>query len=153
MGARPASTIGGECTIGGVTRDRLRPLQDQRAREERVVRGELADAVGEVRGADARLAAASARVVELREAIGLVHPATTVADLARIERYRSRQRGELELALVDELRAREARGGVASAAEHVRDRLALARAARRVVEAHFERWRTEQRKLAERRED
>jgi hypothetical protein len=136
-----------------VTGYRLRPLQDQRARDERVVRGELADAVGEVRGADARLVAASARVAELREAIGLAQPTTTIADFARVERYRSRLRGQLELALVDELRAREARDGVASAAELACDRLVLARAARRAVEAHFERWRTEQRKLAERRED
>lgn len=139
---------------------RLRPVQDQRARDERAKRGDLVAAVGDVRAADDGLAAASERVARLREAIGLSHAAVqpvtsnaTSLTLLRVERYRTRLRGQLELALIDELHARELRDGKATSADHARDRLALARAARRVVEAHFARWRDDQRKLAERRED
>ena len=132
---------------------RLRPVQDQRARDERGARGELAQAVGDVSAAQARLVAASARVGELREALCHSVPTTTIAELVRVERYRTRLRGLLELALLDELHARQARDGRAVSVELARDRLALARAARRAVETHFARWRDDQRKLAERRED
>jgi hypothetical protein len=142
-----------ECNILSVTDYRLRPVAEQRARDEKAKRGELADAVGDVRAADEKLAAASARVAKLREAIGHAYTATTATEIVWLDRYRTRLRGQLDAALLDELHARAARDGTAASLEGARDRLALARAARRVVEAHFERWRVEQRKLAERRED
>ena len=132
---------------------RLRPVQEQRERDEQSVRGELADAVGDARAAEARLAGATERVAALHEALRHGFPTTTIAELARVEHYRARLRGQLEQALLDELRAREACAGRTASVELARERLALARAARRVVEAHFARWRDEQRKLAERREE
>jgi hypothetical protein len=148
-----------------VTGYRLRPVQQQRERDEKSVRGELADAVGDASEAARRLAEASQRVASVREAIRhsassspttidrRLEPARAIAELVRVERYRARLRGQLELALVDELRARDACDGKTASVDLARDRLAVARAARRVVETHFARWRDDQRKLAERRED
>ena len=121
-----------------------------------MTRGELATAVGDVSAADERLTVAAARVRELRDALeetGKSRAGATIAELQRIEHYRARLRGQLEHACLDELHAREARAGVAASADAARGRLALARAARRVIEAHFVRWRDEQKKLAERREE
>ena len=153
MGAPPAFAIRRQCNIVSVTGYRLRPVHDQRERDERAKRGELAAAVGDVRAADERLAVAAARVRELREILSRPHEATTIAELERLERYRARLRGQLEQACLDELHAQEARDGVAASADAARGRLAIARAARKVIEAHFARWRDDQRKLAERRED
>ena len=95
----------------------------------------------------------SRRVAQLREALSHTTPATTAAAIVATERYRTRLRSQLEHALLDELRAREARDGIAASADRARERLAVARGARQLIESHFSRWRDEQRKLAERRED
>lgn len=132
---------------------RLAPVRRLRERDEEAKKSELAGAVGDVRDADAALAIAAAKVARLREALCHDAPTTTVAALRRLDAYRARLRGELERALLDELRARQQRDGVAASADAARDRLAIARAGRRAVEDHFARWREAQRKLAERRED
>lgn len=132
---------------------RLAPVRALRERDEHAKKSDLAGAVDDVREADAALAAASAKVATLREALCRTAPPTTIAQAQRAERYRERTRSQLERALLDELHAKQQRDGVAATADAARDRLAIARAGRRAVEEHFGRWREAQRKLAERRED
>lgn len=142
---------------------RLRPVRDQRSRDERVRRGELADAVGEARDTANVLAAATEHAARARAAFESARsaqvpqtsqtPQTSAAALARTEQFIARRRKELALAVDAQLRAEAAHRGQLDAVDLARGQLVHARAQREVIERHFAHWRTERRKLAERRED
>jgi hypothetical protein len=142
-------------------RYRLAPVRDARERDERVRKGDLADAVGDARRTQARVEAARAGVAAARDALGAAraalrdHLATgaTAEQLARGERYLARLRAAITAALDAESRAIAAHRGQLANVDLARDRLATARAEKEVIERHFARWRTEQAKIRERRED
>lgn len=69
------------------------------------------------------------------------------------ERFVARRRRDLADALAEESRAEEAHAARLGHVDVARSSLTRARAEREVIERHFERWRTERKKLAERRED
>lgn len=69
------------------------------------------------------------------------------------DRFVARRRRELADALAEEAHAEDAHEARLGHVDAARRSLARARAEREVIERHFERWRTERRKLAERRED
>jgi hypothetical protein len=133
----------------------LQPVADQRVRDERAQREQLADAIDDVKNAERALARFSAVVTKLREAISHTTKKLPASadELARVDRYAGRLRHMLELAVIDELRAQDRVEGRQSTADLAKEKLTLARAARRAAEEHFVRWRDEQRKLAERRAD
>lgn len=136
-------------------RYRLAPVRDARDRDERIKRGDLAGAVGDARATADELSAAAERVARCRAAIaeGEAHRAgaRTIAELVVIERYLARRRTELADLIGAELRADAAHRGRLDDVDLARGRLTRARADRQVIERHFERWRTERRKSAERR--
>lgn len=135
---------------------RLKPVHDQRSRDERVRRGDLAAAVGDARATEAQVAAAAERVAAARAALATARttpPGATANAIALRDRYIVKRRGELDVAIDVHLRATAAHRGQLGAVDSARGRLAIARAEREVIERHFARWRTERRKLAERRED
>ena len=142
-------------------RYRLAPLRDARDRDERARRGALAAAVGDARAAAEGVTEAVGRVAGARAALEaaarawteLLAGGSSPALIALAERYALRRRRELEAAIGEHLRARAAHEGRLAAVEEARGRLALARADRELIERHFARWRDQQRKLAERRED
>jgi len=146
-------------------RYRLSPVRDQRARDERVRRGDLAAAVGDARETEGRVAVAAARVTAARGALAdargawmalAARPAgagATAAALVVAERFVDRRRAELAAAIDAHLRADAAHRGQLDQVDAARGRLALARAEREVIERHFAQWRTARKKLAERRED
>ena len=74
---------------------------------------------------------------------------TTAMDLARADRFVARRRGELAIALDEELRTQLAHDEREDEVALARARLARARAEREIVERHFARWRDDQRKRAE----
>ena len=124
-------------------RYRAAPVRDERARAERVKRGELAAAVGDAKEAETRLAAAREA---LAAAIAARDSAPTAGARVLAERFVARRRKELAQ-LAD---AAQRAAGTADAARRA---LTRARADREVIERHFEKWRAERRKLADRRED
>lgn len=142
-------------------RYRLAPVREIRARDERVRQGDLADAVGDARRTEARVEAARAAVTAARDALAAArtalreHLATgaTAEELARGERYLERLRAAITAALDSEARAVAAHQGQLANVDLARSRLATARAEKEVIERHFARWRTEQAKIRERRED
>lgn len=138
-------------------RYRLRPLRDVRARDERVKQGELAGTVGDAAATEAALARASAVTARaqqaLDQAVARASRSATAWELAGHERFVARLRAALALALDAQLRAEAAHRGTLDAVAVARGRLAHARAHRELIERHFERWRAERRKVAERRED
>jgi len=140
-----------------VDRYRLAPVRDARDRDERIKRGDLAGAVGDARITADALAAAAERVQACRRAIteaeGRRRQATTIAELVVVERYLARRRAELAELIGAEVRAEATHHGRLDEVDLARGRLTRARADRQVIERHFERWRTERRKIAERRED
>ncbi len=136
---------------------RLRPVREARSRDERTRRGELAGAAGDARDTAASLAAATTRVDEARAALEAARrtsgPRGSAAALARTEQFLVRRRRELESAIEAQLRAEALHRGQLTIVDGARGQLAQARAQREVIERHFAHWRTERRKLAERRED
>jgi hypothetical protein len=150
-----------------VDRYRLAPLRDARDRDERAQRGALAAAVGDARAAADGMAGAARRLDAARAALdGAVRAREALlaggargaagaspALIALAERHAERRRRELDAAIGAHLRARAAHEGRLAAVDEARGRLALARADRELIERHFARWRDQQRKLAERRED
>jgi hypothetical protein len=150
-----------ECNIGRVDRYRLAPLRDARDRDERARRGALASAVGDARATADGVAGAERRVADARAAIdaavraqaALLANEASPAMIALADRHAQRRRRELDAAIGEHLRARAAHEGRLAAVDEARGRLALARAARELLERHFARWRDQQRKLAERRDD
>jgi flagellar export protein FliJ len=134
---------------------RLGPIRDARDREERVRRGDLAAAVDGARATEQQVTAAAARVTAAKTALAAVAvPATaSAAELARTARFAARLRRDLEAAIDAHARALASHRGRLGEADQARDRLARARADREVIERHFERWRDEQRKRADRRSE
>jgi hypothetical protein len=138
-----------------VDRYRLAAVRDARSRDERVKRGDYADAVSESERAAARIDAAERCVAELRAAIASnlgILPATA-GGLVRRERFVARLRRDLEAAHVAVDRARAAHAGTVAEVDLARGTLVRARADKQVIERHFEGWRAQQAKLADRRED
>ena len=135
-------------------RYRLAPVRDARERDEQTRRQDLAASVGDARETQGRLDAARARTHAARSAL---HAATrsghTAAQLAAAERFVARLRRDLDDAIGEELRAQAAHEARVGELDEARARLARARADRKVIERHFERWRAANRKLADRRED
>jgi hypothetical protein len=139
-----------------VDRYRLGPLRDVRQRDERVKRNDLAVAVDDARTTEADIAAAAGRVEVARAALAtaLATAGLTSAHLlALADRHVARLRGRLDDAVAEHARTRAVHGGRLAAIDTARTRLTAARADKQVIERHFERWRDQQRKLAERRED
>jgi hypothetical protein len=134
-------------------RYRLAPVRDARGRDERVKRGDLAAAVTHARAGEADVEAARARVDAAAAAVAAARATsgTTANALARREQFTARLRRDLELARAAHDRAVASHAGQLAALDDQRARLARARADREVIERHFERWRTDQRKIAERR--
>ena len=137
-------------------RYRLAPVRDARDRDERIKRGDLAGAVGDARVTADALAAAADRVLACRrviaEAEGRRPLARTIAELVVLDRDLGRRRAELAELIGAEVRAEATHHGKLDEVDVARGRLTRARADRQVIERHFERWRIERRKLAERRE-
>ena len=124
-------------------RYRAAPVRDERARVERVKKSELAAAVGAAKDAEARLAAAREALAAARTAADIER---TASGRASAERYIARLRRRVaELA--------DALARTSGQLDAKQRQLAHARAEREIMERHFERWRAEQRKLADRRED
>ena len=136
---------------------RLRPVRDARTRDERVKKGELAGAVGEAATSASALAAATERAERARAALATAIRARaaqgSAATIVRAEQFVLRRRRELDQAIDEQLRKAAAHHGQLAEVDTARARLTHARGQREVIERHFAQWRTERRKLAERRED
>jgi hypothetical protein len=142
-------------------RYRLEPMREARTRDERARRADLAGAVGDAQRLAADLAAIAGRTERARTAIEAARTARDAALAGRAlaaviayhDRYLRRLRRELEAAIGEQLRAEARHRGQLDAVDDARQQLTLAHAQREVIERHFAAWRTERRKLAERRED
>ncbi|MDX2094106.1 MAG: hypothetical protein SFX73_40120 [Kofleriaceae bacterium] len=140
---------------------RLAPVRDARARDERVRKGDLADAVVDARKAQARVDAAEAAVTAARDRLAAARRAqherllagASADEVARGERYLARLRAAVATALDVQERAAAAHRGQLASVDLARARLANARAEKEVIERHFARWRTDQAALRERRDD
>jgi hypothetical protein len=143
--------------VGEADGYRLKPVRDARTRDERVKTGELAGAVGDAATTASALAAATERTDRARAALAAAIRARaahgSAAAIVRAEQFIVRRRKELDQALDVQLRAGTAHRGQLAEVDIARGRLAHARGQRQVIERHFAQWRTERRKLAERRED
>lgn len=136
---------------------RLGPVRDARTRDERVKTGDLAGAVGDASRTARVLATATERVDQARAALDAAlevraRPGSAAA-IVRAEQFVARRRRDLAEALDAQTRAAAAHRGQLADVDTARARLAHARGQREVIERHFARWRTERRKLAERREE
>jgi len=145
-----------------VDRYRLAPVRDARTRDERLERGALAAAVGGARAtaddvavAAARVAAARTALDEARRAYQLAGsgPSLAIGLAVFTDRFTARRRRDLDAALGAQLRAEAAHAGRLEQLDSARGRLARARADREVIERHFARWREQQKRLADRRDD
>jgi hypothetical protein len=142
-------------------RYRLAPMREVRAHDERLRRGDLADAVGDARTLATDVEQAASRVTLARAALAaatatrarVLAEGAASATIAQLERYLSRLRRELEAVRGELARAEARHRGQLDAVDSARGRLALARAEREIIERHFAAWRVSRRKLAERRED
>ena len=138
-------------------RYRLEPLRDVRARDERVKRNDLAVAVGDARATAEEVAAAQRRVEVAREALAAARAASGGASSAHVlalaDRYISRRRHALDNAVAEHARTRAAHAGRMLAVDSARTTLTAARADKEIIERHFARWREDQKKLTDRRED
>ncbi len=136
---------------------RLKPVRDARTRDERTRKGELAGAVGDASATATALAVASDRVQRARTALAAAITARAARGIAaaivRADQFVARLRKDLDQALDAQLRATAVHRGQLAEVETARGKLVHARGQREVIERHFAQWRTERRKLAERRED
>ena len=147
--------------MAGEDRYRLAAVRDVRTRDEKTRKGQLANAVGDARVTQATLDAARVRTQAARTALqaarssrdALLDAGATSAQLTSTDRFVIRRRRELDQAVADEARTEVAHAERQGEVDAARLVLARARADREVIERHFERWRTERRKLADRRED
>jgi hypothetical protein len=145
----------------GTERYPLAAVRTVRAHDEHGKRGELATAVGSANELRARLDAARSRTRAARDAVAagvdarltLVTRGASASLIASAEQFVLRRRRELEAALGEELRCEVADGAHQGTLDIARQRLARARADRELVDRHFDRWRTANKQLAERRED
>jgi multidrug efflux pump subunit AcrA (membrane-fusion protein) len=140
-----------------VDRYRLSPLRDVRARDERVKRNDLAVAVDDARATEADVAAAVARIEAARsvlaKAIAARATLTSAHALALADRHITRRRKVLDDAVAEHARTQALHAGRVAVIDAARGKLTAARADKQVIERHFERWREQQRKLADRRDD
>jgi hypothetical protein len=138
-------------------RYRLAPLRDARAHAEQAGRGALAAAIGDAQVAEARVSAAREATATARDALAAALTArdatTTAAQRALADRFVARRRREVDAARAREADAEAARDAHQGVIDSARRSLARARADRELIERHFARWREQQRKLADRRED
>jgi hypothetical protein len=142
-------------------RYRLEPMREARTRDERARRADLAGAVGDAQRLAAELETIAARIARARSAIEAActarHAALTggalAAAIARHDRYLRRLHRDLDAASGEQLRADARHRGQLDSVDDARQQLSRARARRELIERHFAAWRTERRKLAERRED
>lgn len=143
--------------ICGVDRYRLGPLRDVRARDERVKRNDLAVAVDDARATEADVAAAAQRVEAARakvsQAMAARRELAAAHLLALADRHVAHRRRLLDDAVAEHARTRANHAGRVAAIDAARGKLTAARADKEVIERHFARWRDQQRKLADRRED
>jgi hypothetical protein len=142
-----------------VERYRLAPAREMRSRDERIKRGELASAASASRASEADVATAAEGVELARTAIdravapAMAMPATKSRDLVGRERFLARLRRDLDDRKIEHAHAVASHAGTVAKLDGARQRLARSRADREVIERHFERWRSERAKLADRRED
>ena len=138
-------------------RYRLSPLRDVRARDERVKRNDLAVAVDDARATEADVATADARIDAARgvlaQAIAARATLTSAHGLALADRHIARQRRLLDDAVAAHARVQARHAGRVAAIDAARGDLTAARADKQIIERHFARWRDQQRKRADRRED
>jgi len=147
--------------MAGEDRYRLAAVRDVRARDEQARKGDLAVAVGDARQTQGRLDAARARTAAARAALltaqktrdALVSAGAAGSELVRAEEYIARRRRELQAVTAEEVRCEAMHAGRLDEVDAARRTLTRARAERQVIERHFERWREDRKKLAERRED
>ena len=143
--------------IGRVDRYRLTPLRDVRARDERVKRNDLAVAVDDARATEADVAAATRRVeaarATLSQAIAVRATLTSAHALALADRHIARLRRVLDDRVAEHAKTQANHAGRVAAIDSARGKLTAARADKEIIERHFARWRDQQRKLADRRED
>lgn len=131
-------------------------MREARSRDERIKRGELAVAVGAATATADDVAAATRRVEAVRAAIATARATTTITTttgLVLVERFLARLRRDLDEAIAAQLRAEASHAGRLEQIDLARGSLVRARADREVIERHFERWRADQAKLADRRAD
>ena len=142
-------------------RYRLAPMRDARAREERVRRGDLAGAVGDARLTAEEVAGVAARLTRARQTIAetvqrrdhALAQGGAAGTIAHLELHLGRLRRDLDAVHGALARAEARHRGQLEGVDLAQGRLTRARAEREVIERHFAAWRTERRKLAERRDD
>ena len=138
-------------------RYRAAPARAKRAHEERMQRGELASAVGQVRDAqrnlDGLVAGVEVAREQLAQAARVRDEQRTAAARVLAERFAARCRRELAAAVDAAARAQNVLFDRDTAVDAARQALARVRAEREVIERHFARWREAQRRLVERRSD
>ena len=149
--------------MAGEDRYRLAAVREVRTLDEKSRKGELANAAEGARETLATLEAARARSQSAnaawlaarasRDALVDAGTGATSHVLAQADRFVARRRAELDRAIAEEARCEAAHTERQGKADAARLLLARSRAERQVIERHFERWRTERRKLADRRED
>jgi len=154
--------MGGECNIDWMeARYRLAPMREARARDERVMRGDLAGAVGEAQVRADDVAEVTRRVARVRAAITeawtarerrLAHGGAA-GTIAQLEHHLRRLRRDLDAVHGELARAEARHRGQLDAVDLAQGRFTRARADREVIERHFAAWRTARHKLAERRDD
>lgn len=135
----------------------LAPLRELREQRETVRRGNLATAVGDAHVSAAGVATARERTEHARANLVAAYRARealrTSEQWAAAERFIARRRHELERVRDEQLRAELAHDQRTAEVDTARAQLARARADRQLVERHFERWRADQVKAAERKAD
>jgi hypothetical protein len=135
----------------------LAPLRALREQRETVRRGNLATAVGDAHVTAAEVEAARGRTERARVAVGAAYQARealrTSEQWAAAERFIARRRHELDRARDEQLRAELAHEHRTAEVDAARAQLARARADRQLVERHFERWRADRQRAAERTAD
>ena len=133
----------------------LAPVREQRQRDERTSRGELADTIACAAASESALATADARIDTARRRLDDARRASDGAAgrLAITDRYLARLRHDLERAYSERARLASSHRERQQDVERAQGRFAWARAQREIIERHFARWRDQQRKRAERRAD
>ena len=128
-----------------------------RARDERVKRNDLAVAVDDARATEADVTRAAQRVADARAKLSQARDArgtlTSAHALALADRHIARLRHVLDDRVAEHARTQAKHAGRVAAIAAARGTLTAARADKELIERHFARWRDQQRKLADRRED
>ncbi|HTL37071.1 MAG TPA: hypothetical protein VL326_28245 [Kofleriaceae bacterium] len=147
--------------MAGEDRYRLAAVRDVRARDEKSRKADLSSAVVDARETQGKLDAARARTKAAQTALAAAQTAretqllagATTTQLARADLFLARRRNDLAQTIAEETRCEAAHSERQGKVDAARLVLARARADREIIERHFERWRNERKKLADRRED